>query len=281
MIDFQEKYLNAPHVLNLGLGVQSTTLYLMACHDEIQPRPEFAIFADPGSERQKSYEMLEFLQEYGKAYHFPIVVISAGNLFENMVEKSRRGLYTQSPPLHIKKTGRKGRLSRQCTADYKIRPINRYLRKHLRPTSKNPVVSWIGISVDESARMRPSRNKHTLHRYPLIEKRLSRADCYHWLTSNNYPIPVSSACLGCPYLKDTDFQSYSDEEIEYVADWEKRLHESDTGEKDNLTSRLYVHKSLRPFGERPFMDSKNENQLTLELDTEDKDSLCDEGGCFL
>ena len=37
-------------VLSLGAGVQSTTLALLAAHEEIGPMPDCAIFADTGWE---------------------------------------------------------------------------------------------------------------------------------------------------------------------------------------------------------------------------------------
>ena len=37
-------------ILNLGAGVQSSTMALMAAHGEITPMPDVAIFADTGWE---------------------------------------------------------------------------------------------------------------------------------------------------------------------------------------------------------------------------------------
>ena len=48
------------HILNLGAGVQSTTLYLMACRGEF--RCDVAIFADTGDEPKAVYEHLEWLK---------------------------------------------------------------------------------------------------------------------------------------------------------------------------------------------------------------------------
>jgi len=49
------------HVLNLGAGVQSTTLYLMSMSGEVRPF-DVAIFADTGEEPQAVYKHLEWLQ---------------------------------------------------------------------------------------------------------------------------------------------------------------------------------------------------------------------------
>jgi hypothetical protein len=50
------------HVLNLGAGVQSTTLYLMYLRGEIQPVIECAIFADTGEEPASIYRHLEWMK---------------------------------------------------------------------------------------------------------------------------------------------------------------------------------------------------------------------------
>ena len=53
------------HILSLGAGVQSTTLYLMFLHGEITPQIDCAIFADTGEEPESVYEHLEWLKAQG------------------------------------------------------------------------------------------------------------------------------------------------------------------------------------------------------------------------
>lgn len=61
------------------------------------------------------------------------------------------------------------------------------------------VEQWLGISWDESERMKDSRVKYIVHRWPLIERRMTREDCARYLEDRGLPVPVSSACVGCPY----------------------------------------------------------------------------------
>jgi hypothetical protein len=65
------------HVLNLGAGVQSTTLYLMYLRGKIQPQIECAIFADTGEEPDSIYRHLEWLKSLAGP---PIVTVKAGTL---------------------------------------------------------------------------------------------------------------------------------------------------------------------------------------------------------
>ena len=58
---------------------------------------------------------------------------------------------------------------------------------------------WLGISLDEFTRMNQSTVKFIINRYPLIEQRITRNDCIDYLQAHGLPVPVKSACIGCPY----------------------------------------------------------------------------------
>ena len=69
---------------------------------------------------------------------------------------------------------------RQCTDNYKIRPIRRKIREMLglmkrqRVPAGTSVELWLGISTDEAIRMKTSRDTWITNRYPLIEAGMSR-----------------------------------------------------------------------------------------------------------
>ncbi|MES0214250.1 hypothetical protein NKL07_02335 [Mesorhizobium sp. C280B] len=70
-------------------------------------------------------------------------------------------------------------IRRQCTTTSKIEPIRRKLRELAGLTRKGfptyPVVhQWLGISMDEAVRMKPSRAAWQLNRFPLIESCMTR-----------------------------------------------------------------------------------------------------------
>ena len=62
---------------------------------------------------------------------------------------------------------------------------------------------WLGISTDELKRVRDtqrlSRGRVRENYYPLIEMRLSRADCIALLKEFDIPMPKKSACDICPF----------------------------------------------------------------------------------
>lgn len=64
--------------LSLGAGVQSSTIYLMAC--EGQEQIDAAIFADTGWEPWWVYQHLDGLEKVGKAAGIPIYRVQYRNL---------------------------------------------------------------------------------------------------------------------------------------------------------------------------------------------------------
>lgn len=186
-------------VLSLGAGVQSTALLLMALDGELEelgPRPERVIFADTGWEPQAVYRHLAWLTDL-VGDRLAVDVVSAGNIRSDLLRGAAGlGKRFASLPLYVRDSeGNLSMLRRQCTKDYKLRPI----RRRLRALGLNFVELWLGISWDESLRQRESGLRWIVNRYPLVELRLTREDCRRWLVERGYPEPPKSACIGCPF----------------------------------------------------------------------------------
>ena len=194
-------------VISLGVGVQSSTMLLMAAKNEL-PNVDCAIFADTGYEPKSVYNYLSLLKKIVK---FPIYVVSRGNIKNDMVNSIKNNTKFPTAPFFTQNaiTGKKGMLRRQCTFDYKIQPIRKKLRelcnvgfKKRFPKDKY-IEQWIGISTDEIQRMKPARDKYIKNRHPLIELNMSRQDCINWMKKNEFPLPEKSACIMCPYHNDS------------------------------------------------------------------------------
>ena len=68
-------------VISLGMGVQSTALYLMSSMGYKVPRADVAIFADPQAEHYKTYDMLEWLLKWQEDNDgIPIVINKDSNI---------------------------------------------------------------------------------------------------------------------------------------------------------------------------------------------------------
>ena len=221
-------------IISLGAGVQSSTMALMAAHGEITPMPECAIFADTGWEPKAVYAWLEWLETQ---LPFPVYRVSAGNIRNDQVAKRRTPAKAgRNPktdrfatlPYYTMARGdeREGRVKRQCTSEYKITPIETFIRRDILKIpfrARNPttpvITQWRGISIDEASRMKPSREKWMTVRYPLaMELGLTRNDCLLWMQRKSYPQPPRSACIGCPFHSDEEWQRMKTETPDEFAD---------------------------------------------------------------
>lgn len=254
-------------IISLGAGVQSTTMALMAAHGEITPMPDCAIFADTGWEPAAVYNHLRWIMS-GNVLPFPVHIVSAGNIRENIVNGANGNRWASIPAFADSPEG-PGPIRRQCTKDYKVTPIRRKVRELLgivgKRSPKDPVVTqWIGISLDEAIRMKPSGEEWQRNRWPLIEHSMTRRDCLRWLERNGYPEPPKSACIGCPFHSDRKWRDMRDND---PASW------SDAVEIDalirmgmrNMKNALYLHRSLKPLDEVDLSTLEDHGQLNLFL----------------
>ncbi len=248
--------------LSLGAGVQSSVLSLLLSRSDPRlvelgyPMPNAAVFADTGWEPEYVYRHLDWLEEQ---LQYPLIRVSAGNIKTNL----KKGLtasghkFVDVPLFTVNKDGKKGMLRRQCTNHYKIRPIYRRVRKLAggqrgRPFPKDTHAEmWLGISLDEVGRMKPSREPWVKHRWPLVDIGMTRRDCVAWFDSE-YPgryLP-RSACVICPYrsdehwleLKQSEPASY--EEAVHFDRWLR--HSTKNPVRKLLNGRPYLHAARRP-----------------------------------
>lgn len=260
--------------INLGAGVQSSTMALMATHGEITPMPNGAIFADTQHESHQTYEWLDWLIDQ---LAFPVIQVTAGSLVERELHlrvstKSGKTVRRTAIPAFTKKPdGSIGILGRKCTSDYKIVPIVKELRKLAkikRGQKDTTVTQWFGISFDEITRMKAVREPWSQARWPLIERRMTRQDCKKWMQNHNYPEPPRSACIFCPFHSDVEWERIKKEtpdEFDEVVEFEKKMQAA--SEKDEfLISTPYLHPSCQPIDQVDTRSSE-EKSGQMSLDT--------------
>lgn len=260
-----------PHYLSLGAGVQSSTLALMYATGELMPMPKAAIFADTQAEPASVYTWLDWLE---KQLPFPVHRVTFRSLEQEVLTMrvtadGRRYSRSDIPVYTIDIDGRKGAVpNRSCTRDYKIRPINKFLRKEvgIKRGEKEPqCVSVIGISLDEIRRMKPSRDPWVVCRWPLIEKRITRNACIEWMQRHGYPEPPRSACVFCPYHSDKEWrrlQTEEPEEFQRAVEFEKHLQGA-KAQSVNFRATPYLHNSCKPLDEIDFRSDVERGQMLL------------------
>lgn len=222
-------------VLSLGAGVQSSTLLLMVKEGELEA--ECAIFADTQWEPTPVYDYLNWLEQEST---IPVHRVTAGDIRSDALSSKRFA----SMPLNVRNPkGDSAKLRRQCTKEYKIYPIRHKLRELYGP--KAQVDLMLGISLDETQRMKPSDVKWATNNYPLVDKRMRRSDCVKWLETHNYPTPPKSACIGCPYHDDGTWRRMQGtEEWADVVDFDSRIRTL-----PRIDGEVFIHRSLKPLAE--------------------------------
>lgn len=266
------------HIISLGAGVQSTAMALMAAHGEITPMPDCAIFADTQWEPQAVYDHLRWLMS-PNVLPYPVYIVTAGNIREDVVASARVGSRTANPPFFTKSGvigEREGFLRRSCTKEYKIEPITAKIRDliGLKPRQRAPkttvVEQWMGISTDEVMRVRQSRVAWISHRWPLIESRKSRSDCLLWMERHGYPRPPKSSCIGCPFHSDEEWRQLRDRPGEWAdaIEFDRVVRGGIKGTRD----QLFVHRSLVPLDQVDLSTAEDRGQLNLFIN--DCEGMC-------
>jgi|TARA_Y100000034_G_scaffold96945_1_gene118248 hypothetical protein len=257
-------------IISLGLGVQSTAMYLMSSLGQID-RADHAIFADPGGEHPDTYKNLDTLKNWSlKNDGISTHTSNDKNLLKDLIkgEKSTGQRFAGIPAFS---PFNRGMVRRQCTAEYKIKPVMKKIRElhGLKKYQRNkPTEMWLGISLDEIQRMKESLIHNIKYVYPLIEKRFTRKDCINFYKQINFPVPPKSTCVFCPYHGNRDWKRLKQEsknewDIAVKVDKAIRKNLIDRG----LDGELFLHRSMKPLEEAYLQEDQEEL------------FMCEEGYC--
>lgn len=276
-------------ILNLGVGTQSSVVLFLMERGEL-PRADVAIFSDPQWEGDAVYKHLQWLRERTT---IPIVTVTAGNIYEDAMqsqigynkakaddaaeaEKRRRWasmpLYVLNNQRLIKGPGLtlwglddsermkildipdEGQVKRQCTSEYKLEPIRKWIKENIFGLSKTArwpttpgVVQVFGISHDERSRMK-APDPWAEFDYPLVTMRWNRERVIAWAQENfpDHEFP-RSACVGCPF--------HSNEELRKIRDadpkgWSEAVALDDKiRNAGGMRGQVFLHRSCKPLKE--------------------------------
>ncbi|MFF0485174.1 hypothetical protein [Streptomyces sp. NPDC004435] len=228
----------------------------------ILPKVDYAIFADTGWEPRSVYAHLDRLeQEIATPAGIPILWVSSGNIRNDALDPDHR--FASMPLYILNADGRPGMTRRQCSGEYKVKPIKKEVRKLLgypyptRVPKDVFVEQWIGISTDEFHRAKDADVKYMRNRHPLIDMDWTRSDCIRYLTSLGLADTPKSSCLGCPFhgnaqwrqIRDTSPDEWADV-VEFDAAIRKgNARANATG--NALLGQAFLHRSRVPLGQAP------------------------------
>lgn len=258
--------------LSMGWGTQSWTLAAMSALGEL-PAVDVAIHSDTQHERATTYAFAQqwtpWLVERG------VKVVTVTNDGREGTELVINGNETPVPAYTFGTNGTEGRIRRQCTGAWKIRPMRRWFQEH---RDGQLVESWIGITTDEFQRAKDSDVAYITHRFPLLDLGMSRADCLAWLEAHNLPSPGKSSCVFCPFLNK---RAWAEMKREGGSDWQHAVAADEAIRHARPKADLFVHPKRLPLPQAVVIpEDTGYSQLEM-LMSDDADAECDSGFCFL
>ncbi|MFI2236480.1 hypothetical protein [Streptomyces chrestomyceticus] len=230
--------------------------------DGTLPRVDCAIFADTGWEPAAVYDHLERLEkEVAEPTGIPVLRVSSGNIRSDALNPDHR---FASMPLHVlNQDGKAGMTRRQCTGEYKIKPIKKQVRALLgypypRRIPKGVFVEqWVGISTDEFHRAKDADVAYMRNRHPLIELNWSRADCLRYLKQRGLAGTPKSSCLGCPFHGNAQWRHIRDHSPAEWADvvaFDAAIRGGNAranASGNRLLGQAFLHRSRVPLDQAP------------------------------
>ena len=264
--------------LSLGWGIQSSTLAAMMALDEI-PRADYLVHSDTTHEKQATYEYAERMTPWLGEHGLDVVTVTANRPAIVESDWGTNGSVMIPAFSESQADGSRGQVRRQCTHDWKIMPIRRFVATELkrlgRRKTPRTVRAIMGISADEWRRVRDSDVQYIENHYPLVDLGLTRDDCIRWMADHGLPIPPKSACTFCPYQS---LSTWRDLKRGDGLDWREAVA-TDQIIRDMRQPKhtLYLHPHRKPLEEAVELP-EDKGQLALELDFE---APCDSGVCFV
>lgn len=255
------------HILSLGAGVQSTAVYLMAMEGMLHL--DAAIFADTGDEPREVYRHLNWLNGLGGPR---IYRVSKGvKLSDTLMigENSTRQRFAAVPFFTKDQQAKIGMTRRQCSREFKVEVIERAIRRDLlglKPRQHVPkavqVFQYFGISLDEARRSVGIKERVKRAWFPLLELRMTRADCVRWLEGRVPHEVPKSACVYCPYHSDLEWLKIRavPEDWALAVKVDTAIRKPGNIVNRNMEAQLFAHRSCVPLDQVQF---KHERQLNM------------------
>jgi hypothetical protein len=239
----------AMKILSLGWGVQSFTLAAMVALGELEP-VDAAIHADTTHESILTYEFAQRWTGWLQCNSVKVITVSESIAAERVWSGEMIPAYTSNS------LGENGQAFRTCTQRWKIIPMRRWIQAN---RNGEPVEQWLGISLDEFQRMKDSDVKYITNRWPLIENKITRADCIKWLEEHELEVPPKSACTFCPYHNTAEWQRIKGSQ----ADWKEAVDVDRAIRNARPPYQLFVHPARKPLEEIDFRTQEEKGQLSL------------------
>jgi hypothetical protein len=181
-------------LISYGGGVNSTALVIFLLQKGFRYP---IVYSDLGSEMPETIEFIEIFKKWLiDNYQVKITVLNPKTTPEYFDPRLRK--YDSIESYCIGHGIVPFRMSRWCTTDWKIKPIQRWGKAH------GIFTHLIGFSSEESHRESQIKGKYR-SRYPLIAFDIDRDECKNIIERAGLPVPPKSSCFFCMYRRKSEW----------------------------------------------------------------------------
>lgn len=265
-------------VVSYGGGVQSTALLVLAAQGKIDNKT--FLFCNVGDDSENP-DTLQYVRQIATPFaaDHGIAVIELQKVLRSGEPETIYGRITKEGSRSIEipirmSNGAPG--NRSCTADFKVKVVDRWLREH--GAKKEHAQVALGISLDEFQRVKPNMDPSTLawkeNVFPLIDLRMDRQDCMNVIQRAGLPVPPKSSCYFCPFHRMEVWQEMRQKQPDLF--WKAAALEKTINERrKNLgKNNVWLTRKLIPLA----LATTDMVQGSL---FQDDDEVCDSGYCFM
>lgn len=248
-----------------GGGTQSVAIAVLIAEGKLAI-PNWVGIADTGRESSETWEYTEkwvkpLLRTVG--LEIDVVPHSVATV----------DLYSRKGKLLIPAFTSTGKLDTFCSNEWKKRVIQRRLRE----LGLVPATTWIGISLDEIGRCKPSGVDWQVYDWPLImhhKPALRRSHCYDIVRLAGLPRPPKSACWMCPLRRNEEWEHQRDH---YPQDHKKAVAFDERIRARDEKGGVWLHRSRVPLKDASF----NSTEAPLSPLFGEVGDGCDSGYCWV
>lgn len=251
-------------VWSCGGGTQSVAIGALIVQGRL-PKPDFAVIADTGMEKQSTWDYLDSTLR---------PALASVGVEIHRIKRSEWGTRWRSSlfatsgqhivPVFTTESGQRGKLSAFCSSGWKKEVVDSWLSK-VHGVTESKRQKWLGFSFDESRRWVKHHGKDDIW-LPLVDGvRMKRHECVRLVESMGWGTPPRSNCWMCPNQSDDEWREVMQnrpDEFQKAVEIERELRRVDP--------YAWLHKQCVP------LDQVDFSKPQLEFNR-----ACDSGECFV
>lgn len=268
-------------ILSCGAGQQSTALALMSCENKISPNTfplvpvyDAILFCDLGAERKWVYDQVNFLMDICLKVDIPFYILQNKNLKEDYFDNYGKKRVCTIPFWSLDSNGKKGKMIRHCTIDYKIIQMQNFVRWHLLGYEKYQRLKQqdigahefhIGFTAEESNRIFESKHPMFINKFPMVEMGIERKDNYKYVRERWGLQTRASACLFCPFHSNYFYKECKQncpKDYQIVLDFDALIEDKEPNARIGVpNNQIFISKSRKRI--RDLKDEECQDQETF------------------